>query len=411
MKKFWVTLCLAIVAAGALWTYRERIPVVSALLQPASATTASAATAQNGGHKKSGGPVVVKTVAAVETTLPMDVTATGWVVPVDSTTIAAQEAGVITEIVAQDGATVKSGDLIAKLDPRTAQAAVDKDKAAFAKDQATLAQTQSALIRAQSLLSGKAGTQASADEAEEARDAAVATAAGDKAQLASDEVLLEHADIRAPYDGRLGDISLSLGAYVSPGTAVVTITKYDPAYIKFNMQETNLRQLQEALAAGPVSVTTVPRSAKGKPRQGEVSFFDNTVDSTSGTIVVKAKFDNANGALWPGRSANVAIHFADKEPLVVVPTVAVAPGPDGFIAFVVGKDSKVHVTPVTVDRANGDRTAVAKGLAVGDHVIIEGQSQVTDGQTIKEEFDDASAQKVASSVTGKSETFAVGAQP
>ncbi|WFS01782.1 efflux RND transporter periplasmic adaptor subunit [Rhizobium tumorigenes] len=411
MKKFWITLCLVIVAGAALWTYRERLPYVSALLGKGSISPASASTAENGNRKKSGAPVVVKTVAAVETTLPMDVTATGWVVPVDSTTIAAQESGVITQIVAQDGATVRAGDLIAKLDPRTAQATVDKDKAVYAKDQATLAQTESALTRAMNLLSSKAGTQATADEAQEARDAAVATAAADKAQLASDEVLLEHTDIRAPYDGRLGDISLSLGAYVSPGTAIVTITKYDPAFVKFNLQETSLRQLQEALAAGPVPVSTVPRSAKGKPRQGEVSFFDNTVDSASGTIIVKAKFDNANGALWPGRSENVSVHFSDKEPLIVVPTVAVAPGPDGFIAFVVGKDSKVHVTPVTVARANGDRTAVAKGLAVGDHVIIEGQSQVTDGQTIKEEFSDGSAQKVASAADGKAENFAVGAQP
>lgn len=410
MKKFWLTLCLLIVAGAALWTFRERIPFVSDMVDKASAATKSTSTAQNGSQKKAGAPVVVKTVAAVQTTLPMDVTATGWVVAIDQTTIAAQEAGIVTQIVAEDGATVKAGDLIAKLDPRTAQAAVDKDQAMYAKDQATLAEAQTALTRAQSLLSGNAGTQATADEAREARDAAVATGNGDKAQLAADQVLLEHTDVRAPYDGRLGDVSLSVGAYVSPGTAIVTIAKYDPVYIKFNMQENNLRELQEAMAAGPVPVSTVPRSDKGKVRQGQVSFFDNTVDATSGTIVVKAKFENGNGALWPGRSVNVAVHFSDKEQLVVVPTVAVSPGPDGFIAFVIGKDSKVHVTPVTVARANGDRTAVAKGLAVGDHLVIEGQSQITDGQTIKEEFSDGTAQKVASADDAKTETIAVGAQ-
>ncbi|MDE1186235.1 MAG: hypothetical protein PW844_07135 [Pantoea sp.] len=93
-----------------------------------------------------------------------------------------------------------------------------------------------------------------------------------------------------------------------------------------------------------------------------------------------------------------------------MPTVAVSPGPDGFIAFVV-KDNKVHVTPVTVARANGDRTAVAKGLSAGDHVVIEGQSQINDGQTIKEEFSDGPAQKVAAADGGKTETIAVGAQP
>ena len=411
MKNFWLTLCLLIVAGAAFWTYRERIPFLAVVLdKPQAATNSSGGTAQDGSQKKTGTPVVVKTVAAVQTTLPMDVTATGWVVPIDQTTIAAQEAGIITQIAAEDGATVKTGDLIAKLDPRTAQAAVDKDKAMYARDQATLAGAETALSRAESLLSGNAGTQATADEARQTRDAAVATGDGDKAQLAADQVLLEHTDIRAPYDGRLGDVSLSIGAYVSPGTAIVTIAKYDPVYIKFNMQENNLRELQEAMAAGPVPVTTVPRSDRGKVRHGQVSFFDNTVDATSGTIVVKAKFDNGNGALWPGRSVNVAVHFSDREPLIVVPTVAVSPGPDGFIAFVVGKDNKVHVTPVTVARANDDRTAVAKGLAVGDHVIVEGQSQITDGQTIKEEFSDGTTQKVASAEGAKTETIAVGAQ-
>ena len=93
----------------------------------------------------------------------------------------------------------------------------------------------------------------------------------------------------------------------------MTISKYNPAYIKFTMQENNLRELQEQLAAGPVQVTTVPRSAKGKPRTGTITFYDNTVDQASGTIAVKATFENANGALWPGRSANVMVHFADNE--------------------------------------------------------------------------------------------------
>lgn len=410
MKKFWLTFGILIVAAFAVWSYRDRIPYVSALIDKASAATKSGDTTTASKSKaKQAGPISVKTVAAVKTALPIDVSATGWVVPIDSTTIAAQEAGLITQIAVKDGATVKAGDLIAKLDPRTAQAAVTKDQANLAKDQANLAQAETALTRANSLLTSNAGTQATADEARGARDAAVATVNADQAQIASDQVLLEHTDIRAPYDGRLGDVQLSLGAYVNAGTAVVTISKYDPAYIKFTMQENNLRELQEQMAAGPVKVTTVPRSAQGKPRTGTITFYDNTVDQASGTIAVKATFENANGALWPGRSANVMVHFADNEQLVVVPTVAVSPGPDGYIAFVV-KDNKVKVTPVTIARANGSRTAVATGLSVGDHVVVEGQSQLNNGTEVKEQFSDNPSEKVASADDGKTETIAVGAQ-
>ncbi|AVA20856.1 MULTISPECIES: efflux RND transporter periplasmic adaptor subunit [unclassified Rhizobium] len=413
MKKFWLSLGLLVVAALAVWSYRDRIPFMSALVDKASAKTEdSSKAADAGGHgKRQIAPQVVKTVAVTKTTLPNDVTATGWADAQDTTTIAAQESGIITSIEAQDGAMIKAGDLIAKLDPRTAQASVDKDQANLIKDQATLTETEAALTRAKTLLNG-AGTQQTVDQAVAARDTAAATVNGDKAQLASDQVLLEHTEIRAPYDGRLGDVTLSVGAYVSPGTAIVSIAQYDPIYVKFHLQESHLRELEEAMKAGTVPVSTVPRSAEGKSRQGAMSFYDNQVDAASGTILAKAKFNNANGAIWPGQSVNIVVHFNDNQPVLVTPTVAISPGPDGFFAFVV-KDNKVHMTPVTVARQNGGYTAIAKGLSEGDHVVTEGQVQLNDGQSVNEQFSDATPQKVASAddQSGqKTETISVGAQ-
>jgi len=400
MKKFLATISLLAIVAGVAWTQREHIPFLQKYAVTATAGKAGAADAADagGGGKgrkgRSGAPSAVKTVAATLDTLPNDVTATGWASAEDTTTIAAQEAGTIVSIVAQDGAMVKTGDLIAELDARTAQAAVDKDQAMLAKDQATLTVAETALSRAKNLLNG-AGTQQTVDQAQAARDTAAATVDGDRAQLASDQVLLEHTQIRAPFDGRLGDIGLSVGAYVSPGTAIVTVAKYDPVYVKFHLQESYLRELKQALAVGPVAVSTVPRSDKGKPRDGEISFYDNTVDPASGTILAKAKFENAKGSIWPGQSVNLVVHFNNNEKVIVVPTVAVAPGPDGFYAFVVGKDNKVHMTPVTVARANGSRTAISKGLSEGDHVVVEGQVQLLDGQTVTEQFAEGTGDHVA----------------
>ncbi|KAA1177984.1 efflux RND transporter periplasmic adaptor subunit [Rhizobium tropici] len=412
MKKFWLPLGLLVVAALVAWGYRDRIPFLSAFVDQASAETKDASkAAQAGGHKREAAPTAVKTVAVTKRSLPNDVTATGWADAQDTTTVAAQEAGLITEIEAQDGAMVKAGDLIAKLDPRTAQASVDKDQANLAKDQATLVEAEAALTRAKNLLNN-AGTQQTVDQAVAARDTAVATVNGDKAQLASDQVLLEHTEIRAPYDGRLGDVQLSVGAYVSAGTAIVSIAQYDPIYVKFHLQESHLRELEEAMKAGTVPVSTVPRSAEGKTRQGVMSFYDNQVDAASGTILAKAKFDNANGAIWPGQSVNIVVHFNDNQPVVVAPTVSISPGPDGFFAYVV-KDNEVHLTPVTVARRNGAFTAVAKGLSEGDHVVTEGQVQLNDGQSVVEQFSDGTPQKVASAddQSGqKTETISVGAQ-
>ncbi len=411
MKKFWFPLGLLVVAALVVWGYRDRIPFLSSFVDQASAETKAGGNTAAGTHKRDAQPVTVKTVAVTKTTLPNDVTATGWADAQDTTTIAAQEAGLVVAIEAQDGAMVKAGDLIAKLDPRTAQAAVDKDQATLAKDQATLAEAETALSRAKSLLNN-AGTQQTVDQAVAARDTAIATVNGDKAQLASDQVLLEHTEIRAPYDGRLGDVQLSIGAYVSAGTAIVSIAQYNPIYVKFHLQESHLRELEEAMKAGTVPVSTVPRSAEGKTRNGAMSFYDNQVDAASGTILAKAKFDNANGAIWPGQSVNIVVHFNDNQPVIVAPTVAISPGPDGFYAFVI-KDNKAHITPVTVARQNGAYTAIAKGLSEGDHVVTEGQVQLNDGQSVVEQFNDAAPQKVASAddQSGqKTETISVGAQ-
>ncbi|MBB5663161.1 RND family efflux transporter MFP subunit [Rhizobium leguminosarum] len=433
MKKFWITVSVIAVAAVGVWQfgnlipYASRIPTLSQFIkqpvggnsgQPAQGDQAQADQAQNGGQRQAGGrrrgggPTIVKTVAAVKTALPTDVTASGWADADDNTTIAAQEQGLIVSINGQDGATVKAGDLIAKLDDRTAKAAVDKDNAMIVRDTATLSESETALVRAQDLFDQKAGTQQSLDQARAARDTAAATVDADKATLASDQIILENTDIRAPFDGRLGDIAISKGAFLNAGSAIVTIAKYDPIYVKFHLQERYLRELKSALAAGPVEVSTVPASTKGQVRKGEISFYDNTVDTASGTILAKAKFENASGALWPGQSVNIVVHFNNDEQEVVVPTVAVSPGPDGFFAFV-AKDGKSHLTPVTVARANGGFTAIASGLSEGDHVVVEGQGQLSDQQAINEQFDEK-ALDVASADAPRqpqqSETIAVGAQ-
>jgi RND family efflux transporter MFP subunit len=172
---------------------------------------------------------------------------------------------------------------------------------------------------------------------------------------------------------------------------VVTIAKYDPIFVNFHLPEGYLNDLRDGFAANSVAVDAVPQNAapdKGADRtvRGKLNFFNNTVDAASGTILAKARFDNATGALWPGQSVNVTVHFQSDQKHIVVPTVAVNPGADAPFVFTVGDDKKVHMTPVTVARANGDDTAIAKGLEEGAHVVVEGQVQLVDGSTVREEF-------------------------
>jgi RND family efflux transporter MFP subunit len=387
MKKHWVLIVCLVVAAAAAWQFRDRIPYLSDMTEKTAAGEGAAGGQQDQGRRRGNGPPpVVKTIAASRAVLPMDVTATGSANADENTTIAAQQAGIIVSIAAHDGAVVKAGDLIAKLDDRTAKAALDKDKALLARDEATLAQAETALTRARTLVERNAGTQQAADEARAARDTAAATLASDKAAIAADEIAVEHTDIRAPFDGRLGDITISTGAYLSAGAAVVTIAKYDPIYVNFHLPEGYLEQLQQAFDSGSVAVDAVPQSSEQSPAKGKLNFFDNTVDTASGTILAKARFDNASGALWPGQSVNVTVHFQSNQSDIVIPTVAINPGADQPFVYTVGEDKKVRMTKVDVSRSNGDRTSIAKGLDEGAHVVVEGQVQLVDGAAVHEEF-------------------------
>lgn len=391
MKKIWIVACIAVVATAG-WYYRAQLPYLDHLsLQASTDKAAGSDTAQDGGRngqrgRGNGQPPAVKTVAAVKMVLPLDVTATGAAVADENTTIAAQEAGTVLSITAHDGDVVKASDLIAKLDDRSLVAALDKDRALLARDEAALRGAETSLARAKTLVDRSAGTQQSVDEAQATRDTSAATVQSDRATIAADQVNLDHTQIRAPFDGRLGDITVSVGAYLSVGSTVVTIAKYDPIYVNFHLPEGYLSELRQGFAGGAISVDALPQSSSSQVVTGKLSFFDNTVDTASGTILAKAKFDNPDGALWPGQSVNVTVHFGGGAEDIVVPTVAVNPGADAPFVYTIGDDRKAHKVPVTVSRANGSDTAIAKGIEDGAHVVIEGQSQLAEGATVHEDF-------------------------
>ncbi|SIQ13118.1 RND family efflux transporter, MFP subunit [Rhizobium sp. RU20A] len=342
---------------------------------------------RTGGHQgaggSQGGPVAVTTAIARAGVLPLDIPATGFAVADQTTMLTAAVQGIVTAIHATDGQTVKAGDLIATLDDRTARAAVAKDDAMILRDGATLAEAETALRRAQDLLATNAGSQQTVDQAKAARDTAAATVEADKATRAADAVLLEHTEIRAPFDGRLGEIEVSLGANLAFGAPVARLVKFDPVYVDVHLEQALLPRLRAALAKGPVAVTTVPDEKSETPVEGTLSFFDNSVDPASATILVKARFDNPDGRLWPGQAVNLIVHVKTDEERIIVPTVAVSPGQQGSVAYVV-RDGKASLANVTVDRVAGDLTAVSVGLAAGDHVVVEGQAQLFDGRAVKE---------------------------
>ncbi|SIP93707.1 RND family efflux transporter, MFP subunit [Rhizobium sp. RU35A] len=446
MKKLWTSLGIIAIGVGGAWYYRDALPAalqIPSLRQLAAAAGLSetvptkaegegqhrAASAEDGAGsgqrrqgqgqggaqqagaqgqggqggqgRRNGGPMTVRTVAAATGTLALDVPANGFAEAADTTTIAALQQGLVISIAAKDGQEVKSGDLIAKLDDRTALATVNKDKANIASDEATLAEAIAAFQRAESLMKQNAQSQQSYEQAKAARDTATAKLEADKATLASDQVTLEHTDIRAPYDGRLGDIIVSPGAYVSAGATIVTITRYDPISVAFRLPQRYLPDLHRGLTDA-VAVEADPAATGGVADRGILSFFDNSVDESSGTVLAKAEFKNDKGTLWPGQNVNVTVHFQPTGRSIIVPTVAVRPGADGSFVYTVDNTGRLHATKVSVLRTNGDLSAIASGLTEGDHVVVEGQVQLADGQRVVEQFAGDKPMPVAdaASVTG-----------
>ena len=397
----WVALAVVLVAVLALYHWRDAVTAyvrgadVQTTAQAApeqgtgSSRQAGGSQARTGAGGRSGGngpaPQVV-TAEASSGDLPIRRETIGWIVSANTTELASQTQGVVTEVVAGDGADLKKGDLVVRLDPRVAEAAVARDTAAVQRDQATLEQAQRTLSNAQTLAQRGAATQESFRTAQSAAASAEATVALDNAALAADQVTLSNTQIRAPFDGRLGAIGVTVGTVVQPGAQVVTITQMAPVEAQFAVSEGDLPLLRGAYAAKQARATVRPPgddAAASRP-SGLVTFIDSTVERASGTVQARATLPNADLQLWPGESVGVTVDLGVRPDVVLVPTVAVAQSASGPIVYVVNQQSSIEVRTVQVAGADGDRTGLDGGLKTGEHVVVEGQMNLTAGQRVAE---------------------------
>lgn len=384
--RFYFGLAAALAVAAVLFS---GLPRQAAGLFGLAAAEGSDPPAPAGGSMKGANsgppPVRVEVASAAAGSLPVLRRTVGTVVPVASTALSSLAAGTIAEIRARDGAEVKAGDVIARLDDRAVRAALDRDIAAVARDQAALDNARSALARAQNLMSTGNGTQQARDDASTTEREAEATLALDRATMEIDQVALDNTTIRAPFDGRLGAVLLSQGAYVAPGTPIVTLTQMRPVHVEFSLPDTDLLLIRSALSAGRLTVAVRPLQATGGSADavtGTVRFIDNTVDRASGTVTLRAELANGDDELWPGQPLDVEATLGQLEDLVIVPSVAVQPGAAGPQVYVVAKDGTVARRPVTIALRSGDRIGLAGGLAGGESVVTEGQLTLTDGARV-----------------------------
>ena len=327
---------------------------------------------------------LVVTTKSESRDVPVKIQANGSVTALQSVDFRPQITSTVTTVHIREGQNVRAGELLFSLDSREAEANVKKAAAQVEKDKADLATAKRNHERNTELFQQKFISQSALDTSQNQVDTLTGQLAVDSAAADAAHVARAYTEIRATFVGRAGAISVREGSLVQPGSnALVTITQIDPIAVAFTIPEKELPALQTALAAGKVPVTASVKDGSTPPFKGVVTFVDNTVDPTSGTIKVKAEFANSQAQLWPGMYVNVDISPRMLRNATVVPAQAVQTGPENRFVYIVGSDNKVtqkNVSLVYVDSG----TAVIDGLDAGARIVVEGAQNLRPGSAVQE---------------------------
>jgi membrane fusion protein, multidrug efflux system len=355
-------------------------------------------------------PAVPVTVAtAVQKNVPIQLRPIGNVESYASITIKAQVAGELVRIHFSEGQEVRKGELLFEIDRRPYEQALHQAEANLNRDLAQQKQAEANLGRdvaqaenareqaaryakltAEGVISKEQNdtmrtTARSADESTRADQAAIdstrAAVVADKAAVEKAKLELEYCEIRSPIDGRTGSLQVKQGTLIKSNadTAMVVVNQIYPAYVTFSVPEEQLGAIRKSMAQGPLEVEARIPSDPGEPARGQLSFIDNTVDSATGAIKLKATFPNKERKLWPGQFVNVVLTIGAESGVTVVPTEAVQTGQTGSYAFVVKADQTVENRVLTVGRTIGRETIIAKGIAPGEIVVTDGQLRLVPG--------------------------------
>ncbi len=330
-----------------------------------------------------GGPVPVTVAAAARTDIPITLDALGTVQPLATITARAQVDGVLVEVAYTEGQEVKRGDVLARIDPRTYQAALAQAQAKQAQDQAQLANARVDLSRYTELLrsNGTSRQQLDTQRALVAQYEALVQA--DQAAVDSARVQLDFTTIRSPVDGRVGLRLVDQGNLVhgSDATGIVVVTQLRPITVVFTLPQQRLGAVLDALGRGPVAVQALEQDGSIRA-EGALLTLDNQVDQTTGTIKLKAQFANDDARLWPGAFVNVRMRVATIRQALAIPLVAVQRGPDGAFAFVLKDDNTVEQRPLQLGVLTTTEAAVRGGLQPGERVVTSGALRLTPGAQV-----------------------------
>ena len=375
--------------------------LVSAACSGEDGAAASAATANGRGGRGGGGPgIPVAVGTVVQKSMPIEITVIGAAEPFSSVAIRAQTTGQLTSVNFTEGDDVMAGQVLFTLDRRPLESALQQAQANLDRDLAQAANAAQQAKRYDELAARGIATREQVDTSRTSVAALNATVDADKAALENAKVQLQYATITAPISGRTGALMVHEGNLVRANDQVslVVINQVAPISVTFAIPEARLPELKKYMAGGALRVTANPPNDDGAPSVGRISFVDNAVDQTTGTIKVKGTFPNGDRRLWPGQYVNVVVTLTNDAAAIVVPSVAVQAGQQGSYVFVVNAEQKVDLRPVTVKRTSATETVIESGLKPGEIVVTDGHLRLVPGSriTIKGQGDQPAESKVTS---------------
>jgi membrane fusion protein, multidrug efflux system len=333
-------------------------------------------------QKSAGNPVRVTLAPVKKADFPVYLTGLGTVQGFNTVVVRTRVDGQIDKVAFQEGQLVQQGDLLVEIDPRPYQATLDQAKAKKAQDEANLANANLDLQRYTKL--GEFATKQQTDTQRSTVAQLTAQIAADDAAIFNAQTQLDYTQVKAPISGVAGLRQVDIGNIVNAATqtGVVTIAQIEPIAVIFTAPEEQLPYINEAQSVQPLKVIALTTDGKKTLSEGKLAVVNNQVDTTSGTVRLKAVFDNKDHALWPGQSVSTRLLVKTLKDATVVPDDAIQHGTDGLYAYAVGKDNKAELRKVKVSQSIDGRSVVDQGLSPGDQVITAGVYKVQPGTLV-----------------------------